>query len=601
MKIMWKKLFSRDRVICRLLAAWTSYIGITLLKNDQYSVLTDGPQLQMLSLILGCGIFFALYSVLSAFLLSMHADSWWMLLGASGCVFQWILQYPNSNKTQYFLVVLGILLAYSLFVLYTVWQNAEWIAKWNPNGYTVAICAGFFAITAAVILSAITCLRYLTFSAPNYDFGLFCNMFSNMKKTGLPLITSERDQLLSHFSVHISPIFYVLLPFYWIFSSPLTLQIGQAVVLLAGVIPVVLLARQYRLSGRLTVLFAFLYCFYPVLSTGCFYDLHENCFLPVLLLFLFYFYEARKYVPMYIFAGLVLAVKEDAAIYLIVFAVYLILARKTYVHGTVLAGAAVLYFLFATYWINTYGDGVLSNRFDNLLLHPEDGLVGVLMTAIGNPGYLLTQLFTESSQGGWNKIYYVLMMFLPVGFLPFCTKKASRWILLGAILLNVLSHYQYLYDPGFQYHFGALAFLIYAALQNVCELQAPSKRVLCSIAAIACCGLYLFSVIPTFASYAERWKDGKETYSQMEEILDTLPEDASLCVSTMLLAHVADHDEVYEIAYHKDENGNYKDDIDYVVIDARYSHQDVLRAYRKMGYEVIRQYEGMLVILQKSN
>ncbi len=586
-----KSAFSLDRVICRLIAAFCTYVALTLLQSPQFASVKDGMDRSLGEGILWCAIFFLVYSTVAALLSEFPTDSWWLTLAATGCAYLWIENYPsNSNR---FFVVLAILAVYFLFVLYAVRENADLISKWNPDGKTVAIYAACIAIVACVILSVITCLRYKTFSAPNYDFGLFCNMFANMKKTGLPLITSERDQLLSHFAVHISPIFYILLPFYYIFPSPLTLQIGQAVILMAGVIPVVLLARHFKLSGRATLLAALIYSFYPVLSTGCFYDIHENCFLPFFLLWTFYFFEKEKMLPMYLSALCVLAVKEDAAIYLLIFAVYILISRKEYLHGAILAGVSVGYFLLATHLINTYGDGVLSNRFDNLIADKESGLGGIVKLVFNNPGYLLTQLFT-SAQGGWEKIYYFLMMFLPLGFLPFCTGKASRWLLLAPILMNLLSHYQYLYDPGFQYHFGVLAFLMYAMVQNIGELQMPTRRVLMSMAAVACCGLYLFSVTPKLTYYTQRWKDDRETYVKMEEILEALPEDASLNVSTFLLAHVADHDVVYEVAYHKN-----RADVDFVVLDKRYAHEEVYLAYLEQGYTVYEDHPGMILILQK--
>ena len=60
---------------------------------------------------------------------------------------------------------------------------------------------------------------------------------------------------------------------------------------LLGVIPVILLCRHMKLSGKATVLVSFIYSFYPALTMGCAYDLHENCFLAPLLLWLFYFFE----------------------------------------------------------------------------------------------------------------------------------------------------------------------------------------------------------------------------------------------------------------------------------------------------------------------
>ena len=88
---------------------------------------------------------------------------------------------------------------------------------------------------------------------------------------------------LLYTSIHISPIYYVLLPFYALFPSPVTLQISQAVILASGVIPVILLCRHMNLGNRSTLMIGFVYCFFPALTGGCFYDIHENLFLTPLL------------------------------------------------------------------------------------------------------------------------------------------------------------------------------------------------------------------------------------------------------------------------------------------------------------------------------
>lgn len=82
---------------------------------------------------------------------------------------------------------------------------------------------------------------------------------------------------------------------------------------------------------------------------------------------------------------------------------------------------------------------------------------------------------------------------------------------------------------------------------------------------------------------------------QMEEILDTLPEDASLSVSTFLLAHVADRDEIYEVRYHEN-----APDVDYVVLDVRFDACEATRrAYDRHGYTLFAEYDGLIVILQR--
>ena len=69
--------------------------------------------------------------------------------------------------------------------------------------------AVWFSFTAVM-----TVLRYRLNYAPAYDFGIFSQMYYYMDKCLSPLTTCERDGLLSHFAVHLSPVFYVLLPFY---------------------------------------------------------------------------------------------------------------------------------------------------------------------------------------------------------------------------------------------------------------------------------------------------------------------------------------------------------------------------------------------------
>lgn len=590
----WRATQTLERVICRLIAAWCAFAALVTMRGEDFFAITFAKDLSLITAILCTLVFFALLTGLSLLLRRYPTDAFFLLFFSTVCVFRWLLTYEAKNTEQALLFCLGVAAVYALFVVYAMKHLLPLLRLFAPGKRTVAIAVGVGALLAFCILSAISCLRYKTFSTPNFDFGIFTNMFHNMRKTGLPLVTCERDTLLSHFAVHISPIYYLLLPFYWLIPSPMTLQIGQAAVLMLGVIPVVLLARHYRLSSKTQILLGLLYCFYPVLSTGCFYDIHENCFLPLCLLWTFYFFEKEKPIPMYIAALCVLAVKEDAAIYLLIFAAYMILGRRKYAHGTVLAVASAAYFLLATHLINTVGDGVLNNRFDNLIAPGEEGLGGIVQLALTNPGYLLTQLFTEAD-GGWGKLAYLVQMLLPLAGIPLLTKKPSRWILLAPMLISLLSHYIYLYDTGFQYHFGALAFLFYAAIGNLSELKAPTRRTLLTLAAVGCCCLYMTAVLPKLSSYMARWERGKETYIRMEEILEELPEDASLNVSSFLLAHVADRDEVYDVRYH----GN-KPDVDFVVLDIRSDAQTkVINAYLREGYTVYAEHKGLILILAR--
>lgn len=604
-----RAVFGWERVICRIIAAWCVFAAVNAFDDGKFYELSYAQDVSLATVATWVLALFAVFSVLNILIVSFETDTWFLFGAATVCVIRWLVGYRNT--TNQFLVMLAVTIAYALFTLYFVERNRSFFAKCQPGNRAVMTIAIVLGLIGGAVVALVTCLRYMTFASPNFDFGLFCNMFYNMSETGLPLVTSERDVLLSHFVVHVSPIYYLMLPFYFVFPSPITLQVLQAAVVASGVIPTVLLCKHFKLSGKVTVAVAFLYAFYPALSSGCFYDLHENCFLTPLLLWLFYFFEKEKYPLMYVFAALVLCVKEDAAIYVILFALYVIISRKKFVHGGILAVASMAYFGLAYFWLTEssayYAElysastpspaiaGPMVNRFDNLIFNAEDGLVGAIKTALVNPGYLLTQLFTTTA-GGWEKLVYVFRMLLPLGILPLCTKKASRWLLVAPILMNLLTMYKYQYDTGFHYQFGIIAFLVYAAIQNLPELAYPTRKTLLSIAAVACCCVYMVSVVPTVTTYVNRWKNGREKYTEMMEILDTIPEDASVAANTFLIAHIADRDEIYELKYH-----GVSTDVDYVIYDMSREYDVAqMNKYLARGYKIEEYHEGKLAILKKA-
>lgn len=600
--------FTSERIICRLLAAWCCVAAYNLLQDDAFTVLSYGQDQSLVLMALLIGGLFIGMSAANMYMRGGETDSWFLMAGGTVCVIRWL--WANGDSAGKLFFALAVTVAYSLFVIYFIRKNEQLWKEWKPGKRTVWAVTIICGVFSGFVIAAVTCYRYLMFYAPNFDFGLFVNMFHNMKETGLPLCTSERDVLLSHFVVHFSPVYYLLLPFYMIFPSALTLQIGQAVIVASGVIPVTLLCRHFKLSGKCTILIAIIYSLYPALSTGCFYDLHENCFLTPLILWMIYFFERGNYLPMYGFAALTCTVKEDAAVYVVLFAIYVLLAKKKYLHGGILLVGALAYFgvvmsvlksssaYYAQFYQNDTPNpginGPMVDRFNNLIYEKDTGLIGALKTALVNPGYLLTQLFT-TGDNGWGKVLYFLQLFMPLGFIPFLANKPSRWLLIAPVLMNTLTQYPYQFEIGYQYNFGIAAFLIYAVVINVPELKLPVRRNMLCLAAVACCCLYMIYVIPPLRNNHKAWMTYGGSYIRMEQILDEIPKDASVSCSTFLLAHLADRDEIYEIGYH-----GYVGDTDYVIFDGRYAVEEAqLNAFLEQGYFVKERHEGLLLILQK--
>ena len=66
-------------------------------------------------------------------------------------------------------------------------------------------------------LSVVVVYKVRTNELSSFDIGIFSQMFERMNHDLTPITTLERDRVLSHFAVHISPIFYLMLPFYKLF------------------------------------------------------------------------------------------------------------------------------------------------------------------------------------------------------------------------------------------------------------------------------------------------------------------------------------------------------------------------------------------------
>ena len=315
--------------------------------------------------------------------------------------------------------------------------------------------------------------RVTNYSAPGFDMGIFAQMLDNMtesKHSFAPMVTCERGEYLSHFAVHFSPILYLLVPFALIFNVLDVLVFAQILVVFSGVFPLFLICRQLKLSNAKSLILSLLYLLYPAMSSGSFYDFHENAFLAPLILWTLYFSHRRGWLNtifMFVFAILTLMVKEDAAIYVAIIALFIFFSQKQRIKGIALFIFSVCYFFFALEMISLFGEegNMLASRYSNVIGINED-FTSLITTFIANPAIYAFNIFSA------DKFIYAIIMFLPLAFLPIITRKPSRLLLIAPLLIiNLIPDWEYQYDLGFQYHFGSGALLIYLAALNVADMS----------------------------------------------------------------------------------------------------------------------------------
>lgn len=450
------------------------------------------------------------------------------------------------------------------------------------NKYISISALAFIAVFFFLILTGMSVFRYLTFSAPNYDFGIFCNMFHNMKESFRPLVSCERDQILSHFAVHFSPAMYVFLPFYYIFPSPVTVAVFQTVAIYSGIIPFILIMKNRKFDSFTMCMFAVVYAANAAYTGGCRYDFHENCLLVPFMMWMFYFYEKKKLPLMFLFALFTLMVKEDAFIYVSVFAVYVILTEKKFFKGSTLIFMAFAYFAVACYILEQHGTGIMSNRYD-AMISGDEGLFGVIKTAFTNPAYAIELIFRTKDKDA-NKLIFFLQLMCPLAFMPFITKKSVRLVLVLPLLLNLLTDYVYQYDISFQYNFAIMSLLLYLCVVNATEMEKKKRDFLSVTAAGLAAMMFFMLIVPGFTSKTKDYFTAKEKFESMEEVIDAIPQDASVAASTFLIPHLADRTHIYEVYYTQ------HTEFDYIVLDMRDSYREdsLARAeqFEDLGYKL---------------
>ncbi len=439
-------------------------------------------------------------------------------------------------------------------------------------------------ILYTLFVGGICCLYYKNYKTPCYDFGLFAQMFHYMKETGNCLITCERDKLLSHFAVHFSPVYYLLLPFYYLIPSPCTLLVLQALIVASGIVPLIFICKYYKLSDIASAVFALCYFLYPSFMGGCFWYLHENCFLAPFILWFIYFTEKESVIPAVIFALLTLCVKEDAPVYIAVIAVYFIFNNKNYKCNLCLSAVCVVYFLVVTKLMGVYGEGIMSDSRYGDYIYDGGGLFTLIKSVILNPAFALLQVFKE------EKLTFIIEALAPVCFLPLAIKKPSKLILLiPFILVNLMTNYVYQYDVGYQYNFGSGCILFYLAVSGYAGLgKKKDKLLLCSLL----CSIIFFSGgYMSKLSYISEYKNTLHERETLDYAVSLIPEDASVAANTFILANLSQRDEIYELE-------TTAQITEYIVVDLRYEDNST-SPYINSSYIPIFMQENIIAIFKR--
>ena len=583
MKQFFQKIKDRttaEKVVVRVIMAWILTSLCFFIKSDgNFATAIYAQNINTIMFLCYVALFFISFCALGMF----EAFRWVEIYGPSTLIVIYGVMSVNGNTNTAY--VLGLMLVLAVSLVYAVNKTEKQI-EFKRNS-TVVILYIVAAVFYVLVAGGISLFRHMSYQSGIDDVGNTMHMFYSMRDGIINLDWAGIKENSAYFFENFSPMYYVFLPVYILLPWFGTLLVLQVIMIVSGLIPLVLLCNKFNINKAGRVAFALIYVMFPALSCGCYTGLYENCLLVPALLWMFYFIEQGNSKIVAIMSIFTLLICEESVVYVACIGIFLMVNKRKYIGGLILFAGSIGYYVLMVNILKHFGGTEISMGLSNYIVDGEGTILDVIRNFIVNPAYVLEESFSA------KKLIFLLLMLLPLGFMPLFNKNISRLVLLLPLLLiNLAPDYPDKYSIYDQYAFGTAAIFMYMMVSNYGDMEDKTKRYFC---AIALCASIVF--VPTGAlsdaGYVSDYFDNQKQYQQLSEAIQEIPKDSSVAASELFLAHVAAREQVYQ--YPCEERA------DVVILDCRNNRYDsrVIRGLEKRGYAIKEYEEDFYIILIK--
>jgi len=437
----------------------------------------------------------------------------------------------------------------------------KWLSRIKPLHWLI-----FGMALYTILFTFFGTMRHLSSYYGDPDTSINDQSMYTALKYGMPLFNTFEK--CSHFGVHTSPLFYLLLPIYAICPGTPMFVFLESFAIALGALPIFLLARK-RLDEDKALLFAVIYLLYHPLHGVNYDQTNEMCFSICPLLFALYFFISRRFGPFWIAMILFLGCKEDAAFVAIFWGLYggvlyLIEKRQSLallIHSILMIAAGIAYLYVALYIvIPHYHPEHLVVNFHFRYRHLGFTMHEIIWTVITKPLYILGFLLQK------DKIVYMLELLVPLAFLPLLS-PALLWMTVPSFGINLLSTCPQMYNTGGRYSAYIIPFLFAAAVlsyEKMVNRQKPenrerfANRLIRTMLALTLLSTLLLNhsplrigfFVPPITSHQKK----------ILALVKTIPPEASISTQVDILKHVCHRVHAYS---------GYHEGSEYILVDER--------------------------------
>jgi len=396
-----------------------------------------------------------------------------------------------------------------------------------------------------VVYSTLAVLRHESYHSLGFDLGLFNQVFWNTSQGRLFESTMSQALPVPHSLLgdHFSPIFWLLMPFYWAYPHPETLLLAQTAALALGAWPVYLLARLKLPAGYALLWVAVYFLFVPLAYINLF-DFHEVALAVAPLGFALYFLERGRRLWFLVFLLATFLIKEELSLVGAGFGLYVLLGKRDWKLGLgVLVGSLAAFVLVIQVAIPYFASGrsypYISGRYADVGGSPT----GILRTLVTNPMRIAHALLQP------KKAFFLLAIFGPVLGLSAIAGWAAL-VLLPTLGYLLLSSYAPQYSFTSQYSAPLIPLVIGTAIIALAKLPARLQLgIAMSVLASSLVFSWAFGDLPFSRKFDFSQFQTQARYASFLPDLTQIAPDARVSAENGFPSHLSDRRYIYDYSF----------------------------------------------------
>ena len=393
-------------------------------------------------------------------------------------------------------------------------------------------------ITYIIIFSVLGAWKYHSFGYNALDLGIYNQVFFNSTHGRLFQFTIHPHSYLGdHFEIFI----FFLLPFYYIFSSPVTLLILQTIFLGLAAWPLYLIAKE-KVGKSFALFFGLIFLLSAAVTNINIFEFHILAFVIFFLFWIFYFYQKKKFFLFVILALIALTIREDISLIIIMFSVLAFMEKRGLRWKIAPALLGLAWFIASLNFIsslNQYGQykffyyyqwlgGSLPEAFHNIITKPYIVILHLLR---------------------FENILFLVALFLLFAGLPLLRPKylilsffTFLQILLGSFggLLIIETHYSA----------GLVVPLFLASLDGFIKIPAHKKYLLIiTLIAVTIYSAITLGPLVGFSQMFIKKEPPREIINLKNQLLSQVPANAPVVTTYEFLTKLSSRQAVYSLHY----------------------------------------------------